>query len=253
MTFKIISLNLWWGGKLLPGILDFLRAEDADVLALQEVYDGREPGLDDRYRSVQVLRAALPYQYLAYAQAFIHDSSVGKLPNGNAVFSKFPIIARSARFLTKPSREVYQDVAEQWPIFPRVLQQVQLDTPAGELNVFNMHGVWDIDGDNPSPARLKMSEIIINGTKDKPSVVLTGDTNAKPTNPAMRAIEAHLNSVFDDRLKSTFNMRRKTNPGYATAAVDLMYVSPNIRVISAECPTVDISDHLPLVVSLDIA
>ncbi len=48
-------------------------------------------------------------------------------------------------------------------------------------------------------------------------------------------------------------MRRKKDPGYATSAVDVVYVSPEIKIISRDCPNVDISDHLPLVATLDIA
>jgi endonuclease/exonuclease/phosphatase family metal-dependent hydrolase len=67
----------------------------------------------------------------------------------------------------------------------------------------------------------------------------------------MRAIEEHLTSVFGNSLTTTFNMRRKENPGYATAAVDLMYISNDLRVTGKDCPDVDISDHLPLVVTLE--
>lgn len=84
----------------------------------------------------------------------------------------------------------------------------------------------------------------------KPHVILAGDTNAKPTNQAMRNLEKHFVSVFGDELTTTFNMKRKTNPGYATAAVDLMYISPDLEVIQKACLDVDVSDHLPLVVTL---
>jgi endonuclease/exonuclease/phosphatase family metal-dependent hydrolase len=66
----------------------------------------------------------------------------------------------------------------------------------------------------------------------------------------MRQVGQHLTSVFGDSLKTTFNISRKDNPGYATAAVDMMFVSSDIEVIEKACPAVDVSDHLPLVVQL---
>ena len=109
-----------------------------------------------------------------------------------------------------------------------------------------------MDGDNFSDKRRKMSDVIVNAVKDKQQVILAGDTNAKPTNQAVTAIEAHLHSVFGHELTTSFNMRRKDNLGYATAVVDLMFVSPDIHVFSHECPDVDISDHLPLIAELEL-
>ena len=112
--------------------------------------------------------------------------------------------------------------------------------------------MYDLDGDNFSEARRKMSDTIIKNIQGKDNVILAGDTNAKPTNKAMRAVEDHLTNVFGNDLTTTFNMRRKENPGYATAVVDLMYVSPNIRILDKVCPAVDISDHLPLIATFEI-
>ena len=59
--------------------------------------------------------------------------------------------------------------------------------------------------------------------------------------------------MFKDELKTTFNMKRKTDPGYAAAVVDMIFISKNIEVISHDCPQVDISDHLPLVCKFNIS
>jgi len=251
MTIKLISLNLWQGGNLFPAILDFLKSEDADILALQEVYDGKDPALADKYRSMAVL-GQLGYPYSDFASAYLDKRSEGLIPQGNAILSKFPIIDRGARFLVEPTQPNYVEIPENFPSLPRVLQSVRLDTPDGEINVFNMHGVWDIDGDNDSEARRSMVDIIIKETSGKSNVIVTGDTNAKSTNPAMQALEASLTNVFGTELPTTFNMRHKTDPGYGTAAVDHLYVSPNIQILSKGCPDADVSDHRPLVATLQL-
>ncbi len=253
MQIKVVSLNLWWGGYLFPAILDFLQAEEPDIIMLQEVYNGSRPELDDRYRSVEVLSGRLDYPHSDFVQAFVHDSPAGLLPQGNAVFSKFPITGRSSRFITEPAKASYKDLPEEWPVEPRVLQHVALDTPAGQVNVFNLHGIWDLAGDRYSPERQKMGQLIIEETSGKPNVILGGDSNASAGNPLMSELGRHLKNAFNPVPKSTFNMRRKDNPGYAAAAVDIMYVSPSVKVLSAACPDIDISDHLPLVVNLELA
>lgn len=251
MVVKCISLNLWWGGYLMPAVLDFLRSEDADIVALQEVYDGKSPDLDERYRTLDAL-GQLQYPYYDFAQAFIQDDPVGKIPSGNAILSKLPLISRDVRFLVEPTLPAYKDIPEMWPIEPRVLQYAALDAGNSIINLYNFHGVWDLNGDNPSEARQDMVRTISQEVKGKKNVILTGDTNAKSTNPALQPLETSLKSVFGHDLKTTFNMRRKDNPGYATAAVDLMYVSPEINILTKDCPDVDVSDHLPLVVSFEL-
>lgn len=250
---KCICLNLWWGGNLFPAIIDFLRAEDADVVCLQEVHDAHDPELKDRLRSMDMLREKLGYPYEDFAESHLLKLPEGLMPSGNAVLSKFEITMRSKTYLFDSMQDEYLDVPEQWPIFPRILQHVALVSPGGEINVFNMHGVWDLDGDSPSSQRKRMFERTLQTVDGKPNIILTGDTNATTNNPLFRDVEKQLISVFGHELTSTFNMRRKDKPGYATAAVDHMFVSPSYRIVSKDCPDVDISDHKPLVVSLELA
>lgn len=248
MEVKFICLNLWQGGNLFEAILQFLREEDADIIALQEVYDGKDESLADKYRSLEVIRKYLgPTYYFDFAPAFLDNRKEGKIAQGNAIFSRFPIKNRGVTFFNEPYRDDYTEVIQNFPNCPRNLEHVVLQTHVGEVNIFNFQGVWDLDGDNYSVHRQKMSEKIIDAVSGKSNVILAGDTNSKPTNQAMRNIEQHLVSVFGNTLKSSFNMRRKTNPGYATAAVDLMYVSSDVQVLSYDCRDVDISDHQPLV------
>lgn len=71
---------------------------------------------------------------------------------------------------------------------------------------------WELDGDNYSPQRQTMSEVIIEQIKDKTHVILAGDTNAKTTNKAIAEIEKHVTNVFGHQLTTSFNMKRKDIP-----------------------------------------
>lgn len=243
---------MWFGGLLQDNVVSFLESQDADILLLQEVFNGEDPSLAAQHRSMQVLseRLQLPYQHFA-PEYRDFDQTDGRAEVGNAIFSKFPITNSSITAFI-PYTEDYRDVEGNTHNCPYNLQHVAANTPVGELNVFNMHGVWDLDGDNFSPLRQKMSNIVVEAIRGKNNVVLAGDTNAKPTNKAIKAIEEHLTSVFKDELTTTFNMKHKDNPGYATAAVDMMFVSPNIEILERNCPDVDISDHLPITARLAI-
>jgi endonuclease/exonuclease/phosphatase family metal-dependent hydrolase len=247
MKFSFISLNLWLGGELFDEALDFLRHKDADIVVLQEVYNGTDSTLAPQYRSMAVLQEQLGYPYQNFVADYRDfDRTEGKSQRGNAILSKFPIAERSAVFFAGSYSETYRDLPGNYAKSPRDLQHVTLTTPSGVLDVYNIQGIWDLNGDNYSAARKHMSDVIIAEVRGKTNVVLAGDTNAKPTNKAIRDLEPYIQSVFKSELTSTFNMRRKENPGYATAVVDMIFTSSNITTLSHECPSVDISDHLPL-------
>lgn len=252
---KIISLNVWDGGRLFDGIESFLCEQQADVLMLQEVYSAVDPKLDRRFRTIDALQATLDYPYVDFAPAMIDAMPEGKIESGNAILSRFPIVQRQVHFLNEPfqpGRECRPDDVSSYPTIPRNVQHVTVSANGTSINLFNVHGVWDLNGDNYSPQRQQMSRIIIQAFSGLPNVILAGDTNARPTNKAIRDISMHLLSVFGVELQTTFNMRRKDDPGYASASVDMMFVSPNITVSAKSCPDVDISDHLPLVATVSV-
>ena len=254
MRLKIVSLNLMHGGELFDEIVIFLRNQNADIVLTQETYSCDDSSINRQYRSMQVLPDILGYEFTHFSPAFRDfDRTDGKGQRGNGIFSKFPLIPGETIFFDGAYSEQYRDVPEQYADCPRNLEHVVVQTPGGDVDVFNIQGVWDLDGDNYSEKRRRMAETVIDAVKDLPKVILGGDTNAKPYNLAIIDIEQRLKSVFGkDELPTTFNMRRKDNPGYATAPVDMILVSPLITVIDKDCPDVDVSDHLPLVATVEI-
>lgn len=253
MKLTCLSLNLWEGGNLFPNIYKFLEKHtDADLMLFQEAYNASDPAFVDNFRSVEILKAKTGLPYASFAPMALDRLLIGKVDSGNLVLSKYPITSSEVLFFDEPYRERDPHDPAEWASTPRILQHVVIDAEGQQLHVYNLHGVWDLDGDSYSPQRQLMSRVIVENVQGKANVILAGDSNAKPTNKAMRNIETHLVSVFGTGLKTTYNMRRKSNPGYASAACDVMYVSSNIKVLGKECPDVDISDHLPLIATLQL-
>ena len=215
--------------------VSFLKSQDADIIVLQEAFNGESSLLDARYRTVQVIKEQLNLPYASFSpnREQPHTSDTSALI-GNSIISRYPILSSDS------SVDEYN------------LQHAVVSTPAGEVNVFNLHGSWDLDGNKFSLIRQKMSRDVIAAIENQKKVILAGDTNAKPTNKAIVAITEYLKSVFGHELTTTFNMRRKDNKGYASAAVDMIFVGPDIGIIERSCPDVDVSDHLPLVAILNI-
>lgn len=251
MQIKYLSLNIWNGGMLFDNVIEFLKREHPDILSLQEVYNNHGSEFERRYRTIDVLQDIFHYPYTAFAPAFRkHENNIA-VEQGNAVFSKFPITATQITFYDKPYRDIYGEQPEDYPFYPRNLQYAALDAHGKTINVFNTHGIWGEDG-NDNPRRLHMSDVMIKQVKNKERVILSGDTNTSHYTKTITNIEKHLTNVFKDELKSSFNMKQKDKPGYATSVVDVLFVSPDIRIIEHSMPDVNVSDHMPLIAVLEI-
>ncbi len=249
---RILSLNIEHGGVLMDTLVPFLCQNNADVMLLQEVHSSADRTLEPRLRTMQHFSNVLDYDFSSFTPQYRdYDTSDGRSYSGTAVFSRFPIVETKALYFDRPYTEAYRDSFETAPLHPSMLQIVRVLVEGKEVSLHNVHGPWNLVGEEYDERRKAMSDALIRETKGKERVVVAGDTNAKPTNEAFTRLN-HLANVFGDELQTTFNLARKTLPGYATAAVDMMFVSPDVSVLCKECPRIEVSDHLPLVVEVDI-
>ena len=186
-----------------------------------------------------------------YFIGLMDENTQGKVDRGNLILSRFPIVNKNDVFYDVPYGIYFDDGKQDFSIFPRTIQHAEIQAGNQAVNVFNTQGIWGLDGDD-NTRRLRMSKIIRDQIKDKENVILAGDFNVRPDTKTIHNIEKVLKNVFKDELVTTFNMKRKTNPGYATAVVDMIFISHNTAVVSHSCPPVDISDHLPLVCEFNI-
>jgi endonuclease/exonuclease/phosphatase family metal-dependent hydrolase len=255
MQIKFITLNIWQGGNLMEGIIDFLKSENPDIITLQEVYNSHDNSLARNFQSLDVLNSQLNFPYNSFSPAFKNTKEKKNAVQGNAVLSRFPIKSNSEVFYDEPYREYddHEKNSDEFPFVPRNLQHSIINIENRELNVFNTQGIWGTDWLD-SERRLHMGELIAEQVKDLENVILAGDFNLFPSTKTVELIEDHLKNVFKNELTTSFNMKQKTNPNtnYATSVVDMIFVSKNIKVIQHYCPQVDISDHLPLVSVIEL-
>jgi endonuclease/exonuclease/phosphatase family metal-dependent hydrolase len=255
MKLKILTLNIWQGGLLFDQVLNFIEQEHPDILCLQEVFDGKEKHLPMNYRTIEVLREKFPEYSASFTSAFLCNTEHGKIEQGNAVLSLLPIVSQHAVSLNHEYGEYDEYPADKdWSKDPKILQHCQVKVGEQLLNICNVHGVWDLHGGD-TPSRLKMSEIIVEYVKDKEHLFLTGDFNVKPDTQTIKSIEQYLVNVLGDQRTTSFNLKHKNlvaSPGYATAVVDFVFVSKDLRVESAKSLDDDISDHLALLTEIEL-
>lgn len=254
MKLKIVCLNVWIGGILFDEIVAFLREQNADIVLLQEVYNGDASFTKKQYRTLSELQAQLGYQFVHFAPAFLEDSEGKEVAQGNAILSKFPLTEVSVTFYDVGFGKRDANDNTTFHITPRNLQHVVADINGIKLQVLNTQGIWGTNGDD-NERRLHMSDHILKESGNSAPLIFAGDLNVNEKTETIKRIEKKLTNVFKNQLVTSFNLKRKDlvkDPGYATSVVDMLFVSPDIKVLGASVPQVDVSDHLPLVCEIEL-
>lgn len=257
MSIKYLTLNMFEGGKQNLELKAFFLKERPDILCLQEVYDTADNSLSERFHSIEVLTGFFPEYSHVYAPELLYHDQGKKYHCGNAIFSRFPIKETKTIFYDLPYGEYERyngyDLAYDFSKQPYNLLHAELSVGDASLNVFTTHGIWGTHGGD-TDRRLAMGDTIINQIVDKQHVLLGGDFNLYRNTQTVRNIEEHLDNVFGDTLKTTFNIRKKPHVGnYATSVVDMLFVSHDIVIKKKSCPDVDVSDHFPLLAEFELA
>lgn len=251
MQITFLSLNLLEGGIYWDNIIDLITREKPDILCLQEVFDG-DINQPNNFQTIKRLRKLLPHYFFFFSPELFEVWPHGQGDQGNAIFSRFPITEK----WTIPLHGSYARIVRpqgkaDFSHYPKNLQHAVISIDNHSLHVYNLHGIWELGGED-TPERLNMSDIIVREVKNRKNTLLMGDFNLKPHTTTIRNIETYMKNVFKNQFKTTFNMRHKTNPGYATAVVDMFFVSPDIITLSTSSPDDDVSDHIPLLVKISL-
>jgi len=166
---RIATLNIYgiqgdWKQRR-PVLADCIVACDADVLCFQEVMigPGDPPALDQAAWLASVLGFHIAFNPMV---TYADGSRLGL-----AVASRFPVALSKSVPLPAPTDD------------PRIVQHVALDTPAGELHVYNTHLSYQTDATALRASQVAKILDVIRDTDDTRGAlppVLVGDFNATP-------------------------------------------------------------------------
>lgn len=170
---RVATWNVWWRfgpwEERQPAIAETLRRIDADVIALQEVWD-----VDDGRGQSEALADTLGYEHV-FAAGF----DAGEASFGNAVLSRWPIAASDTRTLpTTPSTDEF-----------RVALKVEVDGPRGPIELYTTHLNWRYDESHVRQAQVRaLSEFVGESTGRAVPPIVCGDFNAEPDSDEIRML-----------------------------------------------------------------
>ncbi len=253
MQVKLINLNVWLGGKnLWENIVEFLKNENPDILMIQEAFAKTDTDIP-YFQTAKSLQKILGHQFSEQAiECILSNGEVSASPVTNAILSKFPLENKHIEWVHGSEPKEVDD-REKTTIanFPRNLLHCQCKINDKIYNLMVTHGVWafdHIETENQKAMGKKISSYM----EGKENVILSGDFNVNENTETIASIEKKLVNIFKGQRSSSFNMKQKTEPGYAKAVVDFVFSSPNIKILSQYSPDVNVSDHQTQVVIFDL-
>jgi len=203
---RVATWNLWgrygpWEARL-PVIIENLSAINADIIALQEVWE------DDERNQAKEIARALGCPEPVFAANLERDGA----RSGNAIVSRWPIVRHEVRKLPREGAHgAIDDEGEE-----RLCVFAEVEGPRGNIQMFCAHLSWSED--HSAIRQEQVGEICRFVRETRPRVfpaLLCGDLNAEPQSDELRMLTGRAASpvpkvVFRDAWEAA----GKNDPGY---------------------------------------
>jgi endonuclease/exonuclease/phosphatase family metal-dependent hydrolase len=258
---KIVTLNTW-GGIQDKVMFDWIKNQmlDTQIFCFQEIYSSINPAINlgqslEHHNLKQELKNLLS-DFVCYYREHIYNTNFSGLVDfdlsyGLAIFVHKSIdsqVVDEGDILIYGSKKIGMSRDEPTS---RNLQYLTLKINNRFLNVINFHGIWIKEvGKRDHPARLEQNKNIIKFIeKLKGEVFLTGDFNSLPENESLKMISSELclrNLITENNVLSTRSKLYTKPDKYA----DYTFVSEKLEILTFEVPSVEASDHLPMITKI---
>ncbi len=235
MKLKIMTFNIQHCLNYIERYIDFplfskTAAESgADIIGLNEVRGkGASADYEDQTR---ILADGAGYKYHYFAKAIDFD---GCNPYGNAVLSKYPLISAETVKIPDPEPRKYTGYYE-----TRCVAKVTVDI-GGPFTVLAVH--FGLNRDEHENAR----DTILSLLPEK-RCVLMGDFNVQPSSDILDPIRERMKDTAEG-CGDMFSFPSDK----PDRKIDYIFVSPDVKVLSAEIPPLTVSDHRPHTAYMEI-
>ena len=261
MTFNVKMFDLYhWTGRMdiLDMTFDYIRKVDPDIICFQEFYTtNRNREFSENY-IVNRLKQ-YPYRHIEYQYT---KHTIGKA--GLATFSKYPILKKDViRFDNTTNFSMQSDIrikGKTIRLFNNHMESMRLNKQDIET-IGKIKSVESLDNEKAivpvmkklvksAKRRADQANIIRKHIDNSPyPVVVCGDFNDTPVSYTYRTMRGDLKDAFVEAGKGfggTYNGRL---PSYR---IDYILFDPSFEAYNYKRDKVDLSDHYPVIVTLDL-
>lgn len=258
---KLLDLNI--GIKLDNNseVIDYIKKINAGICVFQEAMNGIEDSCFDMFKSRNFIVSIKEYCFSAFAPLFIASGITkngvvvrdfgGKAEQGSLLISKYPIKEEYNQFYYNEYRYEYDATNFREIDWCRSIQNVILEIDGKELQIINVHGIWNKDkvGDDRT---IKQSEFILSKARKDIPVIIVGDFNLLPDTDSILLLDKELHNLIKEyNIKTT---RPTFDDGLDTGDLvcDYIFVNDLVKVNDFKVDTSAVSDHLPLLLDFDL-
>lgn len=258
---KLLDLNI--GIKLdnTKEVLEQIKKENADICTFQEAMNAVDDSCFDIFKSKNDIVELEEYEYNEFAPLFIAEGITknnvivrdfgGKAEQGLLIISKHKINEHYNQFYYNDYKYEYDATYFREKDWCRSIQNTILEVNSKELQIINVHGIWNKDkiGDERT---IKQSEFILSKIRDDIPVIVVGDFNLLPNTESIKMLNNKLTNLIDKySIKST---RPNFDDGLDTGNIvcDYIFVNDKVKVNDFKVINTDISDHLPLLLDFEL-
>lgn len=229
---KIMTFNTQHCLNYLEQKIDFdvmanaIKTVGADVVGLNEMRnEGPHP---DYTNQVKTLADRVGFEHYYFAQAITFDGN----PYGNGIISRYPIDEVKVVSIPDPKVKGYDGYYETRCVLVAKIKDYTLLVSHFGLN----------PDEEENAVKTVLSEV------ESEKCILMGDFNMKPDN----AILAPIYERMTDTATAFENADAKTFPSdKPVEKIDYIFVSRDVKVLSAYVPEIIASDHRPLVAEIE--
>lgn len=264
-TIKIGSYNLW-NARAGKEIFSYLRETSCDIWCLQEVNssiiskiasDKSQSDMHEEIRKILPHHLNIHSPVSLYCTHSHHEEWYSMY--GLSIFSdiRLPVVETRTVYLNGHFHERYFSKGS-GADHVRLIQIITYRWPGRNkpLNCLNYHGVWypapeGVSSKRDTKDRIDISKKIHALMRDLDGdVVLVGDFNLEPDTESIKLIGSGMKDLIKEYRIKTTRSQLYDKPEYPWA--DYAFVSNGLKVRSFEVPKVNHSDHLPLILEIDL-
>jgi len=245
MKIKILQWNVWFKENPRNTVRQIQQLKP-DVVCLQELIKYLPQNID----TAKFITKHLKYN-LFYQSAETWDKKENVEAQGNAILSSCPIARKFYSYVQQPKHNP-PDASHEG----RVYLEIDIKKGSKVITIATTHLSYSPRLVINNQRKNEVDNLINIIKKNKRNFVLAADLNSTPDSYTVKNILKYLNNAGPDFSQNTWTTKPFEKPGFKEDKVnwrpDYIFVSQDIKVINARIIKTKFSDHLPILVEIEI-
>lgn len=258
---KLLNLNVCIKLNNNKEVINLIKEDNYDIITFQEVMRKIDENVFERYQSSNIIKENLDYQNSFFGPLWVAkchrkgDNITrdfgGLAEQGNEIISSYPIIEGKNVFYHR-YYATFEDTSDfRNNDHGRAFTEAILNVNGRELQIINVHGIWNKDKVGDERTINQINSILSNIRDDIPCII-AGDFNLLPESESIKLMNNKMiNLISKYNIKST---RPNFDDGLdrGDMVCDYIFINNKVKVNDFKVINSKASDHFPLFLDFDI-